>query len=215
MMSMATNFETRFLLVLWDLGGASVPKGKVNDRFSGKTKDANMAREALVRDGAIELSEDGKRLTLTDAGKKTLGNELAQGFVFEAQIGTKMANALLRWMRSVGASRTVVAKLEVEAKSEVEAIASYEAFKVVVLEVFDRLNRDFNMNDLVPIYRIRRDIGDRVERAQFNEWLLKMQSEDICQLAESGVEDSAADKIADSITTKLGKLRCYVKLLGT
>jgi hypothetical protein len=205
MMSMATNFETRFLLVLWDLGGASVPKAKVNDRFSGKTKEATVAREALVRDEAIELSADGKSLTLTDAGKKILGDGLVQdGFVFEAQIGAKMANALLRWMRSVG-SRTVVAK------SEVEAIGSYEAFKVVVLGVFDRLNRDFNMDNLVPIYRIRREIGERIERQQFNEWLLKMQSDDIFQLAEGSVEDSAMDKIEDSVTTPLGKLRCYAK----
>jgi hypothetical protein len=204
MMRMATNFETRFLLVLWDLGGASVLKGKVNDRFSGKTKDANVAREALVRDGAIALSTDGKSLTLTDAGKKILGDGLAQnGFVFEAQIGAKMANALLRWMRSVGVSRTVVAGIE--------AIESYEAFKVVVLGVFDRLNRDFNMDNLVPIYRIRREINDRIERRQFNEWLLKMQSDDIFQLAEGSVEDSAIDKIEDSVTTPLGKLRCYAK----
>jgi hypothetical protein len=203
MMSMATNFETRFLLVLWDLGGASVLKGEVNGRFSGKTEDANAAREALVKNGAIELSQDGKRLTLTDAGKKTLGNELAQGFVFEAQTGAKMANALLRWMRSSGASRTVVAGIE--------AIESYEAFKVVVLGVFDRLNRDFNMDNLVPIYRIRREINDRIERQQFNEWLLKMQSDDIFQLAEGSVEDSAIDKIEDSVTTPLGKLRCYAK----
>jgi hypothetical protein len=206
MMSMATNFEARFLLVLWDLGGVSVLKGEVNGRFSGKTEDANAAREALVKDGAIELSEDGKRLTLTDAGKKTLGNELAQGFVFEAQIGAKMANALLRWTRSVGVSRTVVAGIE--------AIESYEAFKVVVLGVFDRLNRDFNMDNLVPIYRIRREVGDRVARSEFNTWLLEMQSNDIFQLLEGGVEDNAPEKLEDSVQTKLGKLRCYAKYIA-
>jgi hypothetical protein len=206
MMRMATNFEARFLLVLWDLGGVSVLKGEVNGRFSGKTEDANAAREALVRDGAIELSEDGKRLTLTDAGKKTLGNELAQGFVFEAQIGAKMANALLRWMRSSGASRTVV-------ESGIEAIGSYEAFKVVVLEVFDRLNRDFKFDNLVPIYRIRREVGDSVSRDDFNTWLLKTQTEKVFRLQGGSVEDSAADKIEDSITTEVSGLRCFAKRL--
>jgi hypothetical protein len=207
MMSMATNIEikTRFLLVLLALGGDSVLKGQVNARFSGKTKEANEAREELIEAGAIELSEDGKRLTLTENGKQVLGDGLAQGFVFKAQIGAKMANALLTLIRPGAVSRTVVAK------SEVEAIGSYEAFKVVVLEVFDRLNRDFNMDNLVPIYRIRREIGERIERQQFNEWLLKMQSDDIFQLAEGSVEDSAIDKIEDSVTTPLGKLRCYAK----
>jgi hypothetical protein len=208
MMSMATNIEetkTRFLLVLLALGEASVLKGDVNARFSGKTKEANEAREELINAGAIELSTDGKRLTLTEDGKQVLGDGLAKGFVFKAQIGAKMANALLTLIRPGAVSRTVVAK------SEVEAIGSYEVFKGVVLEVFDRLNRDFNMDNLVPIYRIRREIRERVERQQFNGWLLKMQSDDIFQLAEGSVEDSAIDKIEDSVTTPLGKLRCYAK----
>jgi hypothetical protein len=205
MMSMATNFETRFLLVLWDLGGASVPKGKVNDRFSGKTKDANMARETLVRDGAIELSEDGKRLTLTDSGKKTLGNELAQGFVFEAQIGAKMANALLRWMRSAGASRTVVAGIE--------AIESYEAFKVVVLEVFDRLNRDSKFDNLVPIYRIRKEIGERLSRGNFDAWFLELQANDAVQLIGGEMPELTPAIAQDSIKTALGSVRYYVKYI--
>jgi hypothetical protein len=210
MMSMATNIEikTRFLLVLLALGGASVLKGQVNARFSGKTKEANEVREELIKAGAIKLSEDGKRLTLTEDGKQVLGDGLAQGFVFKAQIGAKMANALLTLMRPGAVSRTVVAK------SEVEVIGSYEAFKDVVLEVFDRLNRDFNMDNLVPIYRIRREIGARVARSDFNTWLLEMQSNDIFQLLEGGVEDNAPEKLEDSVQTKLGKLRCYAKYIA-
>jgi hypothetical protein len=210
MMSMATNIEikTRFLLVLLALGGASVLKGQVNARFSGKTKEANEVREELIKAGAIELSEDGKRLTLTEDGKQVLGDGLAKGFVFKAQIGAKMANALLTLIRPGAVSRTVVAK------SEVEVIGSYEAFKDVVLEVFDRLNRDFNMDNLVPIYRIRREIGARVARSDFNTWLLEMQSNDIFQLLEGGVEDNAPEKLEDSVQTKLGKLRCYAKYIA-
>ncbi|NJM48084.1 MAG: hypothetical protein HC860_19485 [Alkalinema sp. RU_4_3] len=203
---MTTNFEIRFLLVLWDLGGTSVLKGKVNDRFSGKTKDANAAREALVQGGAIELSEDGKRLTLTDAGKKALGDGLAQdGFVFKAQIGAKMANALLKWMRSAGASRTVVAK------SEVVAIGSYEAFKVVVLEVFDRLNRDFKFDNLVPIYRIRQELGERVSRDNFDTWLLELQANDAVQLIGGEMPELTPAIAQDSIQTTLGSVRYYAK----
>jgi hypothetical protein len=92
-------------------------------------------------------------------------------------------------------------------------IATYEEFKPVVLKVYDQLNRDYNLDALVPIYRIRREIGDRVSRSQFNEWLLEMQANDIFQLQGGSVEDSAPDKIEDSITTELDGLRCYARLL--
>jgi hypothetical protein len=67
------------------------------------------------------------------------------------------------------------------------------------------------MNGMVPIYRIRREIGDQTSRSKFNEWLLEMQSDNLLNLLEESVEDSAPDKIEDSVSTKLGKLRCYAK----
>jgi len=36
----------------------------------------------------------------------------------------------------------------------VNAIESYEASKTVALEVYDALNRDFNMDNLVPLHQI-------------------------------------------------------------
>jgi hypothetical protein len=63
----------------------------------------------------------------------------------------------------------------------------------------------------MPIYRIRREIEDQISRTQFNEWFLTLQSNDVFQLLEESIEDSAPDKIQDSVITKLGKLRCYVK----
>jgi hypothetical protein len=60
---------------------------------------------------------------------------------------------------------------------------------------------------------MRRAIGERVGRSNFNEWLLEMQAQDILQLIGGSVEDSAPDKIEDSITTKVNGLRCYVKRL--
>ncbi|MGB5960104.1 MAG: hypothetical protein WBG73_05545, partial [Coleofasciculaceae cyanobacterium] len=94
-----------------------------------------------------------------------------------------------------------------------EQVGSYEEFKTVALKVYDQLNRDYNLDDLVPIYRIRREIGDRVSRSHFSEWLLEMQEKDILQLQGSSLEDSTPDKIEDSISTELGGLRCYARLL--
>ena len=62
---MATNFEVRLLLVLWDLDGTSVRKSELNSRFSGKRAEANAAYASLLKIGVIESSDNGRLLTLT------------------------------------------------------------------------------------------------------------------------------------------------------
>jgi hypothetical protein len=126
------------------------------------------------------------------------------------QIRAKDFNTLLKWIRHLDGA---VSTSNGQAKPTAAAIASYEDFKPVALELYDQLNQDYNLDSLVPIYRIRRMIGDRVTRSQFNEWLLEMQADDILQLLEGSVEDSAPDKLEDSITTKVSGLRCYAKRL--
>jgi hypothetical protein len=97
----------------------------------------------------------------------------------------------------------------------VEKIEGYEAFKQVALDVYDRLNRDFNLDDLVPIYRIRREIGDRVSRSEFNEWLLEMQENDFIQLIGGEMIEITPDIAEDSIKTDLGAVRYYIKRLNS
>jgi hypothetical protein len=218
---MATNFEVRFLLALWDLGGAAVRKGDLNGRFSGKVPEANAATANLLQLGAIEVSSNGRLVTLTSAGKVLLMESLTKGdFKFEAQIGAKTANSLLMWLRT---------QVDVDKSSRVNelageviggmisgiAINSYELFKSTTLETYARLNRDFKLDNLVPIYRIRRDIGDRATRQDFDNWLLAMQADDIFQLQGGSVPDGDAAKIEDSIVTELSGLRCYATLLNS
>jgi hypothetical protein len=213
---MATNFEVRFLLVLWDLGGTSVRKGELNSRFSGKAADVNTTCTNLIKIGAIEASEKGRFLTLTSVGKILLSDSLAgDDFNFEAQIGAKTANALLKWLRSQAEKMGSTIGKQSQSESVAKSIDAYDEFKSVALETYDRLNRDFNFDDLVPIYRIRRDIGDRIKRQDFNLWLLEMQAEDIFQLQGGSISDGDAGKIEDSITTELSGLRCYATLLST
>jgi hypothetical protein len=210
---MATNFEVRVLLVLWDLGGNSVRKGELNSRFSGKAAHTKEAYISLLKVGAIEVT--GNSLTLTNTGKILLAKSLAGGdFKFEAQIGAKTANSLLKWLQSqpsMGESKIEVR--EMRWRSLPEVIDSYEAFKSLTLDTYHRLNRDFNLDDLVPIYRIRRDIGDRLKRHEFDNWLLTMQADDLFQLQGGSLPDGDATKIEDSITTELSGLRCYATLL--
>jgi hypothetical protein len=92
-----------------------------------------------------------------------------------------------------------------------EPIGSYEVFKGVALEIFDRLDRDFNMDNLVPIYRIRREIGERVSRSEFEQWLLEMQSSNILQLIGGEMPGLTPEIAQDSVKTVLGAIRYYVK----
>jgi hypothetical protein len=206
------NTEIRLLLNLWDLGNGQglVKKSELLRPYKGKEKKAvyEMSLQDLEEGGAIALTDTKKvvRMSLTDAGLQRLAAGLLGEFGFEGQlVGSRLANSALKWFRqNQGEAVAVVSASK---------ISSYDEFKVVALETYDQLNRDYNFDNLVPIYRIRRAIGDRVTRSEFSDWLLEMQSNDILQLQEGSVEDSAPDKIEDSITTKVNGLRCFAKLL--
>ncbi|NES19639.1 MAG: hypothetical protein F6K41_12090 [Symploca sp. SIO3E6] len=209
--------KTRLLLVLWYLGAdkAEVNKSQVTKRVVAKRHkvgDYQGIFEELAHQGAIAIAKN--KFSLSAQGVEMLGEMLKQP---ESQfagtiVGTWAANALLKWIAHL--DRAVSTKAAT-GKNETKATASYQEFQQVALAVYDQLNRDYNLDHLVPIYRIRREIGNQVTRAQFNEWLLEMQADDIFQLQGGSVEDSAPDKIEDSITTEFDGLRCYARLLKT
>ncbi|MEM7714465.1 MAG: hypothetical protein AAF349_12980 [Cyanobacteria bacterium P01_A01_bin.68] len=224
------NIETqnriRLLLALWDLGGVNqeVRKGELTKRIVSKGKkiaDYGDVFEQLETEQAISKSKKGYSL-ISPKGLEVLGESLNSAeFRFEgSMVSTWMANALLKWISEMncGVKRvnndctTTIENIANQALTE-DSIASYEEFKKIALQVYKQLNSDYNLDNLVPIYRIRRKIGDRTSRKQFNEWLLEMQGEDIFQLEGGSVEDSAPDKIEDSIATELDGLRCYASLL--
>ena len=215
--------KVRVLLNLWDLGGGKmmVKKGDLTKRIVRTNETSVKYRDVLG-----ELQEAGaivyslvNRVTLVELsarGKEVLADGLkSRDSLFEfdgSQIGARLGNALLKWIRHQdGAAGVAVEK----GKGEVGAIGSYEDFKAVALDVYDSLNRDYNLDDLVPIYRMRRAIGERVGRSQFNEWLLEMQANDIFQLIGGEMTDISADKAEDSIKTALGAIRYYVKRLNS
>jgi len=207
--------RTRLLLALWDLGGTQqeVKKGQFTKRIvskSQKVADYQDIFEELQSQGAIAISKKGYSLT-SPKGLEVLGEGLRSGeFKFEGTIvGTWAANALVKWISQIDVAVTG-ADVLVNGKS---AIASYDEFKSVALDVYDKLNYEYNFNNLVPIYRIRREISDRVSRTEFNDWLLETQADDILQLQGGSVEDSAPDKIEDSVATELDGLRCYATRL--
>ncbi|TAD75651.1 MAG: hypothetical protein EA001_13540 [Oscillatoriales cyanobacterium] len=218
--------STLLLLVLWDLErmtGAGVPrKGKVGgkgkddtarSRCGSKVKvsDFEEAVDALIQAGAV--SANGGRLSLTATGKARLDQELRAGkltFWTKGQKGTvvsaKNAQAALNWLQQAPAAA-------VGTVSVGEKITSYDEFKTVVLETHKFLDEEHRCENFVPIYQIRRKLGDRIARTQFDEWLLEMQGDDIFQLEKGNVSEASKDQVKDSIETKISGLRFYAKLL--
>jgi hypothetical protein len=165
----------------------------------------------LEEKGAIAISKKGYSL-VSPLGLEVLSEGLkSSDFRFEgAIVGTWTANALLKWIGEINGAVATTASGN-GAKS---GIKSYDEFKEVALEVYDQLNSDYNLNDLVPIYRIRREVGDRLSRDHFNKWLLEMQENDILQLMAGEMPDMTSDKREDSITIPGAGLRSYAKRLS-
>ena len=216
--------RTRLLLALWDLGGTQqeVKKGQLTKRIvakSQKVADYQGSFEELQNQGAIAISKKGYSL-ISDKGLEVLGEGLkSSDFKFEGTIvGTWAANALVKWISKIDVAVTS-ADVPVNGKSALaklsKGIASYDEFKSVALEVYDKLNQNYNLDDLVPIYRIRREIGERVSRDNFSNWLLEMQEKDVLQLMAGEMRDITPDKRDDSITIPGGGLRYYTKLLNS
>jgi hypothetical protein len=221
-MNTAVYTEIRLLLTLWNLGeGKGLVKRSVLLRSTCKGKEkATIHNDFLLKlqeDGAIAITDEKVvKVSLTDVGlQKLAAGMLSDDFAFEGQlVGSRLANAGLKWFRE---NHGLVVDENVGGDVVTEAtlkISTYDEFKAVALETYDQLNRDYNYDNLVPIYRIRRVIGEQVTRSQFSDWLLEMQSNEILQLQGGGVEDDAPDKLEDSILTKVSGLRCYAKKLA-
>ena len=215
--SSESQSTTRLLLALWELGAHKSDEVKRVDltekikRTGEKASDYQSIFDKLEQEGAIafEIKNRNRVIYLTEKGVQLLGESLNNPeFEFDSQIGARTANALLRWMREMGASGSGGSTEKGEG-----AIASYDEFKSVALEVYDKLNNDYNLDNLVPIYQIRREIGERVSRSQFNEWLLEMQTNDIFQLIGGEMPGITPEQVEDSIKTKIGGVRYYAKRL--
>jgi hypothetical protein len=215
-----------FLLNLCKLSGELLIESKqkgisVNSlkRHSlGKKYIEHTRKEAIIErlktDNLVKLKIENKRelLFLTEAGKAHLIKKLADSnFEFIGNVlGTRLVNTVLGLMRlNINNSINNTVSIPV-----INKITDYEQFKNLALQVYDRLNKEYNYGHLVPIYKIRREIGEQVSRLDFNDWLLEMQANDILQLQGGSIEDGAKDKMEDSIYTEIGGYRCYAKKLN-
>jgi hypothetical protein len=204
--------KTRLLLALWELGAneQKVAKGKLSKRVVSKGQkitDYQGILEDLQGQGAITILKKGSAISYTlnsPIGLDVLGAGLrSDEFEFESgkTIGTWVANALLRWFRQVDVvvNKTVVLDNGVK----VEVIVSYEEFKLEILDLFDKLDRSYSHAGLVPIWQIRKEVGNRLQRDQFNTWIMDMQAEQLLYLQSGEARGATEEQKQDSINSEI------------
>lgn len=204
--------ETRILLGLWALDTSEyVSKSK----FAATGKAYSEAIARLEEAEALSSQQKTKRTkvySLTAAGKQQLSQNLNnEEFAFTTSIGPKVTNALLKWFRQQ--PEVVTTKASSHGNGNAKGISSSKAFTEVVLSTYEKLNQDYNLDDLVPIYRLRREIGNRVSRSEFNEWLLDVQANDLVQLTGGEMPNITQDQREDSLSIPGGGMRFYAKRL--
>jgi DNA-binding PadR family transcriptional regulator len=205
--------EVRVLLNVWklaeELGADKVSKGKLTPTFSkGKKKSYEDALKALVG-GAIAETKKGNSIIyrLTDAGLQMLRDGLrSPDFGFDSSVGSGVANAVLKLMRQDGGATAAPAA---------DKIASYEEFKEVALETYKRLRYENNAGPIIPVYQMRRDIGDRVTRSQFNDWMVEMHQSRVLHMHDGGDMTLREPELGDSIWSDVLKTYyCHAELFS-
>ncbi|MBD2279763.1 hypothetical protein [Aphanizomenon flos-aquae] len=201
--------KTRLLLALWDLGAneQEVKKGLLTKRIVAKGQkmaDYKGILEDLQKQGAVTVSKTGYILT-SPIGLDVLGAGLRSGeFKFEGTIvGTWAANALLRWIGQIN----VVAASVVSGGG---VIGSYEEFKSEILDLFDKLDKSYSHAGLVPIWQIRKEVENRLQRDQFNAWIMDMQAEQLLYLQSGEARGATEEQKQDSINSEIRGLLFFV-----
>lgn len=207
--------ETLNLLKLWSLEETPAPKTKF---VTSGTKAYTVALQQLVDEGALSKTtkRGNKVYEITEAGKEKLADGLTNSdFAFSSTAGPKTTNALLKWFRQSQTTSAATPPVSDNGTADIstDSIESYEAFTRTAFDIYEQLNRDYNLDNLVPIYRIRREIGDRIPRQKFNEWLLEIQANDLVQLMGGDLPNATADQLEDSVAIPGGGTRFYVKRL--
>lgn len=159
--------------------------------------------QELEKVGVIKIAKKNKAETvfLTNKGLQMLDEGLKNPeFKYESNIGAKTANALLKWIREMDGKA---------AKTENNAIASYDEFKSEALTLFDKLDKGYSYSGLVPIWHLRREMGQRVERDQFTNWMMEMQAEKLLYLQSGEARGATEEQKEASINSEIRGLLFY------
>lgn len=184
---------------------------------------ASALLNSLIEDYLVESRKEGRTemVRIGEKGREFLQSAIASPelrFTPRQSLNGKWLNQLLEVVRELSSGQSSSnngneSLVEKNGNASALSISSYETFEKLVLETYDRLNRDYNLGDLVPIYRLRREIGDRVSRTHFNAWLLEVQANDLFQLISGELPSATPDQMEDSLEIPGTRIRVYARKL--
>jgi hypothetical protein len=201
--AITTSRSVRLLLAVWFLGEKEINQGEVTKRIKLKEeKSADCEKFFLQLKEEKAIAVAGKKVSITDKGIELLGQGLKTSdlSIKGTIVGSWMAKALLKWIQQSDVSVNGAVTNGKVAHSE---IASYEEFKPEALKLFEKLDRGYNYGGLVPIWHMRRELGDRVGRVEFSDWMMEMQAEQELYLQSGEAREATEDQKRDSITNEI------------
>ncbi|MBW4520211.1 MAG: hypothetical protein KME16_10990 [Scytolyngbya sp. HA4215-MV1] len=201
--------STRLLLALWGTDEQVMPKGKLTERLKRKGEKSGDYQDVfaqLEEKGAISIVSG--KVAILAQGIELLGQYLKESnLVIEGTIvGAWVAKALSKWIQK---AKMTTGSASTNGKLSVAKISSYESFKPEALALFEKLDKGYNYGGLVPIWHLRREFGDLVERLEFNDWVMKMQADQLFYLQSGEAIGATDEQKQDSISSEIRGLLFY------
>jgi hypothetical protein len=98
-----------------------------------------------------------------------------------------------------------------EVKRKPGQIVDPKEFKKEIDSAYEKLNKEKSYDNLVPIHELRKALGDKVSRGDFNNLMLKAQENGDFALLGGEVLNVTGDQVEDSIQPPTGNLRFFAQ----
>lgn len=154
-----------------------------------------------------------------DMGIELLGGEILNGSKKEAEASGKpfydedgVENFMGRKLFFVSIKdQEAIETARKEVKRKPGQITDPKEFKKEIDSAYEKLNKEKSYDNLVPIHELRKALGDKVSRGDFNNLMLKMQENDDFALLGGEVLNVTGDQVEDSIMPPAGNLRFFAQ----
>ena len=167
-------------------------EGKVSpEQFNDYMKSMKRSGEFIVN----EIPASGKAF---DFAQKDATPEARAGWIYNKETNsyiTEVGNAkeAKKWQ----AQPRDYSKEGDRKTKDGKPIVDKKTFDDTINKAYDKLKP--NDDNLVPIHELRKELGDRVTRSQFNDWLLEKHRNGTLHLHSGGSMSAAKDQLANSI----------------